>query len=63
VPEWQSALDAFLALWRSRPEVTGALVCGSFVVGDPSPRSDIDVHILLREDAVWRQRGNQVVDG
>lgn len=61
--EWQTALDTFVASWRSRPEVTGALACGSYVTGSPSPRSDIDVHILLKEGTAWRQRGNQIVGG
>jgi hypothetical protein len=60
---WEAALDAFLARWRDRPEVTGALVCGSYVTGDPSPRSDIDLHILLKPSTPWRERGNDVVDG
>jgi hypothetical protein len=60
---WEAALDEFLAPWRERPEVTGALVCGSYVTGDPSPRSDIDVHILLKPSTKWRERGNDVVDG
>jgi len=60
---WEAALDQFLARWRDRPEVTGALVCGSYVTGDPSPRSDIDVHILLKPSTTWRERGNDVVGG
>ena len=60
---WEAALDKFLAAWRVRPEVTGALVCGSYVTGDPSPRSDIDVHVLLKPSTTWRERGNAVVHG
>ena len=60
---WEAALDRFLAPWRERPEVTGALVCGSYVTGDPSPRSDIDVHVLLKSSTAWRERGNDVFDG
>jgi hypothetical protein len=60
---WEAALAKFLARWRDRPEVTGALVCGSYVTGGPSPRSDIDVHILLKPSTKWRERGNDVVDG
>ena len=60
---WETALASFLAPWRERREVTGALVCGSYVTGDPSPRSDIDVHILLKPSTKWRERGNDIVDG
>lgn len=61
--DWQSALHKFLDPWRQRREVTGALVCGSFVTGDPSPRSDIDLHILLSPRTKWRERGNRFIDG
>jgi len=60
---WETALETFLARWRDGLEVTGALVCGSYVTGDPSPRSDIDVHILLKPSVKWRERGNDIVDG
>jgi hypothetical protein len=59
---WEAALDKWLAPWRKRPEVTGALVCGSYVTGNPSPRSDIDVHIILKPSTKWRERGNDIVD-
>ena len=60
---WEAALEKWLAPWRKRPEVIGALVCGSYVTGEPSPRSDIDVHVVLRTSTRWRERGNDVVDG
>jgi len=44
-------------------KVVGALVCGSYVTGHPSERSDIDVHIILLNDVTWRERGNQIIDG
>ena len=62
-PHWVAALNEWLAPWRKRPEVTGALVCGSYVTGEPSPRSDIDVHLLLKPSIRWRERGNDIVDG
>jgi len=60
---WETALERFLAPWRERREVTGALVCGSYVTGDPTPHSDIDVHILLKPSVKWRERGNDIIDG
>lgn len=60
---WEVALDKFLAPWRKNKEVVGALVCGSFVMGNPTKHSDIDLHIVLSEKAKWRERGNEVVDG
>ena len=43
---WQRALQEFIAPYRAQREVIGALVCGSYVTGAPSPRSDIDVAIV-----------------
>ncbi|GAA3343650.1 nucleotidyltransferase domain-containing protein [Deinococcus persicinus] len=60
---WRKALETFLNDWQGRDEVVGALVCGSYVTGHPSERSDIDVHIILSNDVKWRERGNQIVDG
>ncbi|WP_249661353.1 nucleotidyltransferase domain-containing protein [Lysinibacillus fusiformis] len=60
---WRKALETFLKDWQGRDEVVGALVCGSYVTGHPSERSDIDVHIILSNDVKWRERGNQIVDG
>lgn len=61
--DWEKALDKFLDDWRKKDCVIGAIVCGSYVTGDPSPHSDIDVHIVLSDDVEWRERGNIVVDG
>ena len=60
---WQRALQEFIAPWRARPDVVGALVCGSYVTGAPSPRSDIDVVIVLAPRVKYRERGNRVVGG
>ncbi|WDV06882.1 nucleotidyltransferase domain-containing protein [Lysinibacillus irui] len=61
--KWKTALETFLKDWQDRDEVIGALVCGSYVTGNPSKRSDIDVHIILAEDVAWRERGNRVING
>lgn len=60
---WEIALNKFLDDWRDMDEVVGALVCGSFVTGNPTAHSDIDVVIVLREGNEWRERGNRIVDG
>ncbi|AZK47513.1 hypothetical protein [Paenibacillus lentus] len=41
----------------------GILVCGSYITGSPSKRSDIDVHIILSDNCDWRERGNLYVNG
>lgn len=60
---WEAALHTFLADWREREEIVGILLCGSYVTGNPSQRSDLDVHLVLREEEDWRERGNRYVDG
>ena len=59
---WERALHAFLEEWENREDVIGAMVCGSYVTGNPTPHSDIDVHIILSDEVNWRTRGNVVVD-
>jgi predicted nucleotidyltransferase len=61
--EWRRALSKFIAPWKKRKDVVGALVCGSYVTGSPSRHSDIDVQILLDGKVKWRERGNRIVDG
>ncbi|MDP5272876.1 nucleotidyltransferase domain-containing protein [Chengkuizengella axinellae] len=61
--QWEKALDSFLIEWRRNPEVTAVMVCGSYVTGNPSPRSDIDIHIILDKNLNWRERGNKIVNG
>jgi hypothetical protein len=61
--EWEIALNQFLKEWKVRNEVIGAMVCGSYITGSPSKRSDIDVHIILSDDVDWRERGNKISNG
>ncbi|WP_409250941.1 nucleotidyltransferase domain-containing protein [Bacillus sp. SCS-153A] len=60
---WRKALKAFLEDWPYNSELAGVLVCGSYITGHPSNRSDIDVHMVLKEGEDWRERGNRVIDG
>lgn len=60
--EWEVALNLFLDSWKDREDVIGVLVCGSYITGNPSHRSDIDVHIVLKDECDWRERGNQYVN-
>ena len=59
---WKKALNKFLGPWRDRDEVIGFLVCGSYITGNPSKRSDIDLHIITSDDTEWRERGTSIVD-
>jgi predicted nucleotidyltransferase len=41
----------------------GAIVCGSYITGNPSKHSDIDIHVILDSKTSWRERGNEIIDG
>lgn len=57
------ALQKFLTKRENKKEVIGAIVCGSYVTGNPSKHSDIDLHIILKKGTKRRERGNEIVDG
>jgi predicted nucleotidyltransferase len=61
--KWEIALNKFIATWKNKKEVIGFLVCGSYVTGNPSKHSDIDLHIILSDKTNWRERGNKIIDG
>ena len=60
---WEIALNKFLNKWKNKQEVIGAIVCGSYITGNPTKHSDIDLHIILDTKTTWRERGNEIVDG
>lgn len=59
---WEKAVESFIEDW-DKENVEGFLVCGSYVTGSPSKRSDIDLHIVLSPSIDWRQRGSRIIDG
>ena len=61
--KWKVALEKFLKKWENKKEVIWILVCGSYVTGNPSKHSDIDIHILLDSKTTRRERGNEIIDG
>ncbi len=60
---WEMALDKFLVSWERKKEVSGIIICGSYITGNPTKHSDIDIHIVLKKGCKWRERGNKIVDG
>jgi len=60
---WEIALEKFIRKWKNRKEVIGALVCGSYITGNPSRHSDVDILILLDSKTSWYERGNEIIDG
>jgi len=61
--KWEKSLNKFLKKWIKNEEVIGIIVCGSYVTGNPTKHSDIDLQIILKEGCEWRERGNKIVDG
>ncbi len=60
---WEVALRKFLKPWKEKDFVEAALLTGSYALGLQTPRSDVDVYIILSDDVDWRKRGNVVIDG
>lgn len=74
---WEQALEKFLADWKNKDYVLGAMATGSYVTGHATKYSDVDVHIILSDKInsghsvlgfqtkrlKWRERGNKIVDG
>ncbi len=60
--EWENALEKFLETWKYNDITVGILVCGSFITGNPTANSDVDVHLILNSDENFRERGNVVID-
>lgn len=61
--DWKQKLDIFLAHFEHINEVVGILVCGSYITGNPTNHSDLDVHLILDSSVDFRERGNKIVDG
>lgn len=61
--KWEKAVNKFLESWKKKKYVLGALLTGSYAVGESGRFSDVDVHIVLSDDVNWRERGNVMVDG
>ena len=61
--DWKDKLKKFIESFEYKADVIGILVCGSFITGNPTSHSDLDVHIILDEAVSYRERGNKVIDG
>jgi len=61
--KWEIALNKFLDEFKKKHKIIGAIVCGSFVTGTPTKHSDIDVQLILPDNATYRERGNKIING
>lgn len=60
---YKQKLNKFIKTFEHKSDIVGILACGSFVTGNPTSHSDLDVHIILAESVDYRVRGNKIVDG
>lgn len=58
----ESVISKFLAGWRDKEFVLGAILTGSRVTSFASKFSDIDIYIVLNNRTKWRERGNIRID-
>ncbi|MCK4650363.1 nucleotidyltransferase domain-containing protein [Candidatus Pacearchaeota archaeon] len=61
--KWEMALNKFIVPWKNNKEVSGIIICGSYITGNPTKHSDIDIYVVLKKGCRWRERGNEIVDG
>ncbi len=60
---WEEKLNIFLDNFEYKDDIIGVLVCGSYITGNPSSHSDLDVHLILDDKLDFRERGNKIIDG
>ncbi|NOZ44913.1 MAG: nucleotidyltransferase domain-containing protein [bacterium] len=61
--KWELALEQFVSKRKKKKELTGMIVCGSYITGNPTKHSDIDIHIILDKSCKRREKGNEIIDG
>ena len=60
--KWEEKLNVFLENFEYKGDIVGVLACGSYITGNPSSHSDLDVHIILNENVNYRERGNKIIN-
>lgn len=59
---WKLALKEFIKPYLKDEEVEAILLVGSYAVNNQDKYSDIDVYIILNDNAIYRERGNKLVN-
>ncbi|MFT4244114.1 MAG: nucleotidyltransferase domain-containing protein [Candidatus Woesearchaeota archaeon] len=59
----KNIIDSFLKDWIVKDEVEVIFICGSYVIGNPTSYSDIDIYIVTNDSQKIRERGNKIIDG
>ena len=58
IDKWKLALKEFLKQYEEDDNVIGAVLCGSYASGNFNNNSDIDVYLVLKDNATYQERGN-----
>ena len=57
IDKWKLAIKEFLKEYEDDDMVVGALLCGSYATGNQNDNSDIDIQLILKDDATYQERG------
>lgn len=60
---YEKAARKFIEKYQDNKNYLGALVCGSYVMGNETKYSDVDLFIIMDDLFDHRERGNIIVDG
>lgn len=60
---YQRASQAYIDQTKLESDVIGIIVSGSIVQSRLDKNSDIDIHVILKPDSDYRERGNTWIDG
>ena len=60
--DWEKALEKFLDKYKNEDYFLGAILTGSYVIGNNDENSDIDIYIVTKDTTTWRERGNKLID-
>lgn len=65
-PDLESRLATLGRDWSDDPDIAAVYLFGSRAAGEPGPRSDVDLAVVLRDDldadARWRKRLDLIAD-
>ena len=61
--KWEAVARKFIEQCDFYHDIEAVFLTGSYATGNADKYSDIDLYIVLNENATWRMRGNKRVDG
>ena len=59
---WKLALNKFVDKYKDNKDVEAILLVGSYAAGNENEYSDIDVYVILNDNANYQERGNLLID-